>query len=123
MKPLAFHDDYEVALNNPTIELDNKYSLGKGTSILVKKGSMIEMIFSAWNNDRRTIAICTYDNDQKMIIGSFHLDVKEKKSELEKLSLFLETLARIYQETDLCLYTDLNIHPEDKLFKEFEQRL
>ena len=81
------------------------------------------MIFPAWNNDRRTIAICTYDNEQKMIIGSFRLDVKEKKSELEKLSLFLETLARIYQEADLCLYTDLNIHPEDKLFKEFEQRL
>ena len=103
--------------------MDNKHSLGKGASILAKKGSTIEMIFPTWNNDRRTLAICTYENNKKIIIGSFHLDVKEKKCEIEKLQLFLETLARIYQETDLCIYTDLNIHPEDKIFKEFEQRL
>ena len=85
VKPLSFHDDYEVLLNNPTRELDNKHSLGKGTSILAKKGSNVEMIFPAWNNDRRALAICTYDNNKKMIIGSFHLDLKEKKSEIEKL--------------------------------------
>jgi len=82
---LSFHDDYEVVLNNPTIEVDNKHSLGKGTSILAKKGSTIEMIFPTWNNDRRTLAICTYENNKKIIIGSFHLDVKEKKCEIEKL--------------------------------------
>ena len=85
VKPLSFHDDYEVVLNNPTIEVDNKHSLGKGTSILAKKGSTIEMIFPTWNNDRRTLAICTYENNKKIIIGSFHLDVKEKKCEIEKL--------------------------------------
>ena len=63
VKPLTFHDDYETVLFNPTKDLDNKHSLGRGASILAKKGSTVEMIFPTWNNDRRTLAICSYDNN------------------------------------------------------------
>ena len=57
VKPLSFHDDYETVLFNPTKDLDNKHSLGRGASILAKKGSIVEMIFPTWNNDRRTLSI------------------------------------------------------------------
>lgn len=58
-----------------------------------------------------------------MIIGCFHLDLKRKKCEIEKLQLFFDTLAIIYQETDLCIHADFNIHLKNKLFMEFEQHL
>ena len=38
VKPLSFHDDYEVLLNNPTRELDNKHSLGKECLCIIEKG-------------------------------------------------------------------------------------
>ena len=68
MKSISFHDHYETVLFDPTKDLDNKHSLGRGESILAKKGSIVEMIFLTWNNDRGTLAIGNYDNNSKMII-------------------------------------------------------
>ena len=60
---IIFHREYEAVLNNQTTEFDHKHSLGKETSILAKKWSTVEMIFTSWNNDRRTLVFCFYNNN------------------------------------------------------------
>ena len=67
-------DDYEIAINNLTIGLDKKHSLGRGILILTKKGQEIDYIFPSWNTDRRAFTMVKYDNGSSLILGALHLD-------------------------------------------------
>ena len=43
-------------------------------------------------------------------MGAFHLNQHEKKIEVQKFISVMEELQKKYAETDLCVYTDLNLH-------------
>ena len=108
--PIPFHSDYDILLNNPSIGLDVAHSRGRGTLILGRKGIILKKIFPILNTSRKAIAIVEYEDGKSLVIGAFHLDISSKKEETERLLTLLELVQRKYSNSDVCFYTDLNLH-------------
>ena len=113
---LSFHDDYEILLNNPSIGLDVGHSRGRGILFLGRWGLTLNKIFPNFNHSRQAVALVQYDNNKLLVLAAFHLDQVHKQYEVHKLSLLLADIQNKYSGSDFCLFSDLNLHPEDKCF-------
>ena len=102
--------------DNPLIGLDIAHSRGSGVLVVGKKGVKLTKVFPGFNNSKQAIALVEYLNCKSLILGAFHLDIKEKKLEAEKLLLLLQEVQRKFSLTDVLFYTDLDLHQEDKTF-------
>ena len=117
------HDDYDILLNNPSENLDVAHSRGKGILIIGRKGLIVSKIFSPINHSRQAITLVKYENDKHLILGSFHLDGVCKRDEVIKFTRVLQEVQRKYKGSDICFYTDLNLHERDKLFLDLQEDL
>ena len=77
----------------------------------------IEIIFPAWHTDRRAFLKLNYKKGNAIITGAIHVDPKNKQEEIRNITIFLQTISRMYQNEYICIYADLNIQPGDKILE------
>jgi len=102
---------------------DQRNATGRGIMLITKKGLVVEKIFPKINDDRLLIAKVKYETNKELILGGFHLNQLKKKQDVERFLNVLKQLYLSYVDTDIIFYTDLNMHPETKKFRHFQEEL
>ena len=75
------------------------------------------------NNERMAICKVRYENKNELILVAFHLDQDRRAEEIVMFQEIMVVIQKLYGESDIVVFTDLNTMQEQKKFRGLQEEL